>query len=66
MQLQRKHGLFLIGVAVWNFITLGHVRQEPVRRPQLRRGPPGRLLDRALGADRRSTWSSAACSPRGA
>ena len=23
MQLQRKHGLFLIGVAVWNFITWG-------------------------------------------
>lgn len=23
MQMQRKHGLFLIGVAVWNFITWG-------------------------------------------
>ena len=23
MQLQRKHGLFLLGVAVWNFITWG-------------------------------------------
>jgi hypothetical protein len=23
MQMQRKHGLFLLGVAVWNFITWG-------------------------------------------
>ena len=23
MQMQRKHGLFLIGVAVWSFITWG-------------------------------------------
>ena len=23
MQIQRKHGLFLLGVAVWNFITWG-------------------------------------------
>lgn len=23
MQLQRKHGLFLLGIAVWNFITWG-------------------------------------------
>lgn len=23
MQMQRRHGLFLLGVAVWNFITWG-------------------------------------------
>ena len=23
MQMQRKHGLFLLGLAVWNFITWG-------------------------------------------